>query len=440
MAKWTTQTRRTKDSSEEVNEVKLSSLKNVLDEERLTDKNSKAIAKKSDIKTARKIKSTNNKKTVSNKEVGKDSKKRESKPLQKKKKKGKEIYFSKVSPLDIAMYIRHLALMLKAGMPLSDALHVLEGQSSDKRLQNAFADLSVQVQKGTALAEAMKSHPKIFSFIVRSIIDVGEQGATLEGNLVYLADFLKQSYELERKVKGAMTYPMIVFGLTVTEMLGVIFYILPKLDDLFSSFDNIPAFTEFMLNLSKYITNNIYFIIGGSVIFVTVYKIFMKTKAGKKLKEYMAINFPIIKDLNRKHILTNFSRTLGILLESGLPIVTAIDISANTVGNSFYTKMLKDVHDNVKDGNTLSSSLEKYKKFFPGTFTKMIAIGEETGTLEENLLYLHDFYMEEVSDMSDNLTTLLEPILLVFIGAMVGLLALSVISPMYQLTGSINSQ
>lgn len=439
MAKETAQTKSTKDSTEEVNEVKLSSLKNLPDEESLSDKKNKTTSKKSSVKIARETKSTKDKKRISKKEVKKDPKKQENKKS-KKKKKGGEFYFSKVSPLDVAMSIRHLALMLKAGMPLSDALHVLEGQSSDKRLQDAFADLSVQVQKGTALAEAMEKHPKIFSFIVRSVISVGEQGATLEGNLIFLAEFLKQSYELERKVKGAMTYPMIVFGLTVTEMLGVIFYILPKLDALFSSFDNIPAFTEFMLNSSKYITENIYAIAGGSVTFVTVYKVFMKTKAGKKLKEYMAINFPIIKDLNRKHILTNFSRTLGILLESGLPIVTALDISADTVGNSFYTNIIKDVHDNVKEGNTLASSLEEYAKYFPGTFTKMIAIGEETGTLEENLLYLHDFYTEEVTDMAENLTTLLEPILLVFIGAMIGLLALSVISPMYQLTGSINSQ
>jgi type IV pilus assembly protein PilC len=354
------------------------------------------------------------------------------------KKKGGEIYFSKVSPLDIAMSIRHLALMLKAGMPIADALVILQEQSSDKRLGRAFEDLADQVNSGTTLAEAMRAHPKIFTKVVASVIDVGEQGATLETNLIFLAQFLKADYELQRKIKGALAYPMIIFGITVAEMMGVIFYILPKLDTLFSSFDNVPAFTQFLMDLSGFLRENAVMAVVVTVVFVIIYKIFMKSKAGVKVKEYFSLHFPVVKEITKKNTLTTFSRTLGILLESGLPIVKAIEISSETIGHGTYSRALIDVAKSVKEGNNLSSSLDKYPDLFPKTYTKMIEIGEETGSLEDNLLYLHEFYTEEVKDMAENLTTLLEPILLVFIGAMIGLLALSVVSPIYQLTGSIN--
>jgi type IV pilus assembly protein PilC len=358
----------------------------------------------------------------------------------KKKKKGGEVYFSAVSPLDVALSIRHLSLMLRSGMPLTDGLEVIVDQAADKRLQDAYADIRDQVSGGTSMAKAMGDHPKIFPHVIRSVVDVGEQGGTLENNLIFLADFLKQSHELSRKVKGAMTYPMIVGGLTVVEMLGVIFYIMPQLDSLFSSFENIPAFTRMLMDSSKFIQENVFLMLGIGFVIWLVQFFYFKTKVGIRTKEKISLSFPIVKDMNQKHILTSFSRTLGILLESGIPIVKALEISGDTVGNSLYSEVLRKVAEDVKGGTSVAQALEKYPKFFPATFTKMINIGEETGTLEENLMFLHEFYSEEVTEMASNLTTLMEPILLIFIGAMIGLLALTIISPIYQLTGSINSQ
>jgi type IV pilus assembly protein PilC len=151
----------------------------------------------------------------------------------------------------------------------------------------------------------------------------------------------------------------------------------------------------------------------------------------------VALGFPIVKKLTKSMILANFSRTLSILLESGIPISKALKISVKTVGNSLYADVLSDVQQKLVAGNTLAQSLKEHKKYFTDTFTKMIEVGEDTGTLEENLLYLHEFYAEEVDDMSKNLTTLLEPILLVFIGLMVGMLAIAIVGPIYQLTGQI---
>lgn len=357
-----------------------------------------------------------------------------------KKKKGAQVYFVKVSPLDVALSIRHLSIMLRSGMPLTESIAVIVDQAADERIKAAYLDIQEKVSGGTSIAKAMEPHEKIFPHVIRSVIDVGEQGGTLEGNLIFLADFLKKSHELSRKIKGAMTYPMIIGGLTAVEMLGVIFFIMPQLDSLFSSFENIPVFTRFLMDASNFIQNNILLMLGIGFIVWLFQLFFFKTKVGIRTKETISLSFPIVKDMNQKHILTSFSRTLGILLESGIPIVRALEISGDTVGNGIYTEILQKVAEEVKGGTSVASALEKYPKYFPSIFTKMINIGEETGTLEENLLFLHEFYTEEVTEMSSNLATLMEPILLIFIGAMIGLLALTIISPIYQLTGSINSQ
>jgi type IV pilus assembly protein PilC len=354
------------------------------------------------------------------------------------KKTKKQFTFGKVPMLDIVLSIRQISLMLKSTLAIEDVLKALTQQSFNIKLKQTYEEILKDVQSGMSLSESMAQHKKVFSNIVISIIRAGEQGGTLENNLVYLADYLKKDYELKKKVKGAMFYPIIVFGLTIMESFGVIFFILPKLETLFSSFQNIPAFTKFMMDGTKFIRMNTVPIGAGIVVFVTAYIMFMRTSTGKIIKDHVALSFPVIRKLNKHGILANFSRSLGILLDSGIPIVNAIKISAETVDNSIYSKILADVHEQVKSGKSLTESLSKYPLYFPTTFTKLIEVGEQTGTLEENLLYLHEFYADDVADMSNNLATLLEPILLVFIGLMIGLLAISIVGPIYQLTGSIN--
>lgn len=368
-------------------------------------------------------------------------------PIKKKRKKrGKEkksvlqmnvSFGAGVTALDIALSIRHLSIMLKSALSLSDAIKSLSTQTDNAKLKGVFAEIYDDIDSGMTMAESMEKHPKIFSKIVVSVISIGEQGGTLEKNLLFLADFLKKNHELNQKVKGAMIYPVIVFGLTFSEMLGVMFFILPKLDALFTSFEDIPAFTKFVLNMAEFIRQNALGIFGGLIVFIIAMKNFLKTKTGKRIKDKIFLKFPIIKNLNRGHILANLARTIGILLESGMPLLESLQISTNTVTNSLYNEVLEKVHKEVKEGNTLAEVLTKYPDYFPSTFVKIIEVGEETGTLEENLLYLYQFYAEEVEEMSNNLATLLEPILLIFIGLMIGALAITIIAPVYQLTGSI---
>jgi type IV pilus assembly protein PilC len=354
------------------------------------------------------------------------------------KKEPVEFSIGGVPTLDIVLSIRQISIILKSSLAIEDVLKSLTEQSFNPKLKRTYKLILADIQSGQSLSESMEKHPKVFSNIVISIIRAGEQGGMLEKNLVYLADYLKKDYELKKKVKGAMFYPIMVMGLTFVEAFGVIFFILPKLENLFSSFKNVPPFTKAMMSSTKYIRENVVMI--GIILAVVLGLLiaFLKTKQGKIFKDNLALKMPILKKLTKHGILANFSRSLGILLDSGIPIMNALKISSDTVDNTVYSKILTDIHEQVKNGKSLTESLSRYPDYFPATFTKLIEVGERTGTLEENLMYLHEFYADDVEDMSNNLATLLEPFLLVFIGLMIGGLAILIIGPIYQLTGSIN--
>lgn len=345
-----------------------------------------------------------------------------------------------VSELDIALSIRHLSIMLKTGLAIEDALKVLSEQTPDLKLKTTYAQILKDVRSGMSMAGSMKKHKDVFSEIIISIIDIGEQGATLEKNLNFLADYLKKNYELQKKVKGALIYPLIILTVTLIEMLGVIFFILPKLESLFSAFETTSPLTLFILNAASFVRLNGVALAIAIVIIMLIMSRLLATKTGRKFKDRISLTFPVIKNLTKNNLLTSFSRTLSILLESGIPIQNAMKISSNTISNSVYERILTDISNRIKSGHTLADSMERYVKYFPPTYVKMIEIGESTGSLEANLNYLYEFYAEEVQDMSNNLTTLLEPVMLVIIGVMIGILALTIIGPIYQLTGSIRAK
>lgn len=354
--------------------------------------------------------------------------------------KGKVIYlFHKVKQIDVALAIKHLATMIKSGLAMDDALGVMQKQVEDKLLQETFAKIHQDVLAGNTLGESMKKHPKVFSPIIISVVEIGEEGSTLEKNLEFLSLYLKRQYELNRKIKGSTTYPLIIFALTLIEMVGVIYLILPKLESVFKGFAEIPAFTKLILDGSNFVRDNGVALIVGLVVIFLIIRRFFGTKMGTRIKNRLALTIPVFKNLNQKIFISTFARTLGILLGSGVPLQKALSITQSTIGNIVFEQALTKVSEKVKNGVTLAGSLEEFPKLFPPSFVKMIETGESTGTLEENLQYLYDFYTEEVIDISNNLTTLLEPILLIFVGVMIGGLALLIITPIYQLTGSINA-
>lgn len=355
-----------------------------------------------------------------------------------KKKKSGAVHLKGISPADVEFSLRHIALMFKSGLSLTDSLAVTVEQVPDERLKDTYAEILKEVQEGKNIADAMKNYPKVFSDVVVSIVRVSEQTGTLEKNLMFLADYLKKNYELQRKVKGALIYPIIVLGITGTEMIGMVFFILPKMEAMFASFENVPAFSRMVVDLAKFFRENILFFGIGFAVFFFLFMQFAKTKPGRKFMNKLAISFPIIKNLNRKNILASFSRTLGMLLETGIPISESIKITGETMTNSYFSDSVLSVYKEVKGGKNLADSMSQYQQYFPISFIRIIQAGEKTGTLEENLSYMYDSYSAEVEDMANNMVTLLEPLLLILAGAMIGLLAITIVAPIYQFTSSIN--
>ncbi|MDD3661955.1 MAG: type II secretion system F family protein [Candidatus Dojkabacteria bacterium] len=355
-----------------------------------------------------------------------------------KKRKRTSFSLKGISPADVEFSLRHLSLMLKSGLSITESLAVIVEQCSDDRMKNTYEEILSSVQQGKSISQAMSEYPKIFSDVVVSIVRISEQTGTLESNLVFLADYLKKSYELQRKVMGAMIYPLIVLGMTVAEMLGVAFFILPKMEVMFASFDNVPAFSLMVVNLARMVRENIFFIAIGGVVLFFIIKQLAKTKPGKRFTDRLSIGFPIIKRLSRNNLLASFSRTLGMLLESGIPISESLKVTAGTMTNCVYAEATAQIYKDVKEGKNLADSMLEHQDLFPISFIRIIEAGEKTGTLEENLSYMYGSFSTEVEIMANNMVTLLEPLLLMFAGAMIGLLAITIIAPIYQFTSSIN--
>lgn len=350
----------------------------------------------------------------------------------------KKLQRLRVSTSNLLISIKSLAALLKASIPLSETVKTISEQSSDPNLNRIFKYLSEEIDKGSTLAESMRLFPKIFPETVSSVVEAGERGGSLENNLLFIAETIKKEWELNRKMKGAIIYPTIIITLTMVEFIGMIFIVLPKMESLFSTFPNIPPLTVFIMKTAHSIRSNWILILAiiASIIFSLI--IFLKTKPGKKFKGWLAINFPILKTLFTSNILSSFSRTLSVLLASGIPLSKSLNISATTMSNFIYADILKKIHLSVEDGKDLSLSLAEYPKYFNKSFVKMIDVGEASGTLEDNLMYLHEYYSDEVTEMSNNIVTFVEPLLLILVGAIIGLLGVTILMPIYQLMGTIN--
>ena len=344
----------------------------------------------------------------------------------------------KVKVPALLMSIKSLTALLKAGIPLSETIETISEQSSDPKLNKIYGYISSEVKKGVSLASAMDQFPKVFPKTISSVVEAGEKGGSLEKNLKFVSESIQKEWETNKKLKGAIIYPVIIVGMTLIEFIGMIFIVLPKLETMFEAFENIPAFTLFIMNTARFIRTNWMYIFGILVVIIILIILYFKTKSGKKFLGWLAINFPILKNLFIANVLASFSRSLSVLLASGIPLEQSMEISSLTTSNSIYADIFKKIHKSIQDGKDLSISLAEYPKYFNPSFVKMVDIGEVSGSLEDNLMYLHEFYSEEVEEMSNNIVTFIEPLLLILVGAMIGGLGITVLMPIYQLMGSIN--
>jgi len=359
-----------------------------------------------------------------------------------KEKKSKKIEISKilkrVSTVDKMLFTRHLGVMLHAGLSFSRATTVLAEQTSNAYFREVLESVREDIQKGNQLADSLAKYPKVFNDLFVNMIRVGEMGGNLEEvlNILYLQ--LKKDHELTSRVKGAMTYPaVIIFAMVVIGILMMIF-VVPSLLKIFTETGaELPTSTKMIVFISESLQNHGLLILAGFIIFVIAFFKIIKTKKGKRKFDFALLHLPAIGTIISKINMARFSRTLSSMIASGVSIVKALDIISGTLGNTYYKDSIKDASIQVQKGIALSEIIGKYDKLYYPLMIHMIEVGEETGTLQETLKQVAEFYEDDVEQVTANLSSIIEPVLMLVIGAAVGFFAVSMIQPMYSIMGSM---
>lgn len=344
----------------------------------------------------------------------------------------------KVTVTDKLFLAKHLAIMIKAGVPLAEALETVRGQASSE-LKKILKKIGLEIENGQSLAKSLAKYPKEFDQFFISLIEAGEQSGNLENNLEFLAEQTRKDFALRQKVQGAMLYPGLVLGATLVMGTGISWFVLPKLIDLFMSFEvALPLSTQVLMSVAFFMRDYGAYAFAGIVGVIILVTLLLRWRPVKKMSHRLMLKVPIMGRVVSDGQLARFSRNLGTLLKSGLPMLTAFEVTTNTLSNLVFVDDLKAIRDKVKTGKSIFEAMEtgKYSEFDELT-KRMIGVGEKSGNLEEMLLYLSDFYDEEIDGLSKNLTTLLEPVLLLMIGLAVGFVAMAIISPIYSLIGGI---
>lgn len=343
-----------------------------------------------------------------------------------------------IPPEERMIFSRNLSVMIGAGLALTRALEVLSKQTTNANLKLVLTDIVSEVQKGKSFSDALAMHPDAFSDLYVNMIRSSEAAGNLEDVLKLLAKQLKKEYDLKRKVRGAFMYPLVI----VIAMLGIgtmmILFVVPNLAKTFKELGvELPLSTQFIIAVSEFGVKYWYFflaIIGG-----TIYSaiLFFRTKIGKNISDTIFLKMPLISPLTKKINSARFARTLSSLLEGGVPILKSLEIVSKAIPNHYYLESIKTAIDDVQKGNALSQSLEKFPDLYPPLVTQMIAVGEETGAVSDILKRLAVFFEIEVSQTTKNMSTIIEPILMIFIGIAVGFFAISMMQPMYSIVDAI---
>ncbi len=349
-----------------------------------------------------------------------------------------EAMITRVSADDLVMLTRNLSSMLKAGLPLTRALSVIERQSSNPNLKGVMADVRARIQKGDPLNEALAAHPKIFDQLYTSMVRAGEEGGSLVETLHVLSIQMERSSSLRKKIKGAMMYPAIV--ITIMCIIGVLMmiYVMPSITGTFRKLEvDLPATTEALIAISDFMVANTLLVLAGMVGFVVGFIYFLKTNLGKVIFHWLFIHMPVIGKMVKETNSARTARTLSSLLTSGVDVLRALTITQDVVQNVYYKPILKEAAANVEKGTALSEAFVKNPGLFPVFVGEMIMVGEETGQISQMLEQLAVFYEEEVEHKTKDLSTIIEPLLMVVIGSAVGFFALAMIAPIYSIGDSL---
>lgn len=348
----------------------------------------------------------------------------------------------KIKPKILMIFTRQLATLIDSGLPLLRSLNVLAKQERDSVLKNTINKIADGVQSGNTFSDALALHPRIFNDLYVNMVKAGEVGGVLELVLTRLAEFQEKAAKIKNKVVAAMVYPVIVMTMAVAIMGFLLVFIVPKFEAIFHDMlgnKPLPVITTFVINVSKLVQNHWLVIIGLVVAMVAGYKFVNRTTPGRYLVDRVKMHLPLFGDLNRKTAISRFSRTLGTLVTSGVPILQALNITRETAGNMVIARAISQVHDSVKEGESIVQPLEA-SRAFPPMVVSMIDVGEETGKLPEMLLKIADVYDDEVDNAVAALTSMLEPIMIVFLAVIVGTIVLALFTPLISIISGLQQQ
>ncbi len=344
---------------------------------------------------------------------------------------------------DLVIFTRQLSTMVSAGVPLTGALSTLQTQTDSKNLKVVIAGVIKDVEGGLSLGEAFEKYPSVFSDVYTNMVKAGEAGGILDDILKRLASQVELDASIRKKIKSAMTYPIVILSITIIAFFGIMLFIIPKigkiLTDLGGEDAQLPVYTRAMLDISNFMQHNIIIILPVLVIGVYLLRRYIRTPTGKYQFHALLLRIPVLKTIIIKIAIARFARTFASLMSAGVSVLDALEVTGGAIGNKVIEEELHKAGEELRNGKQLSVPLAE-SKHFPPIVSQMLAIGEETGQVDTILLKVADFYEEEVAAVIDGLSSLIEPLMIIVLGSIVGLIAASVMGPIASLSKNIGTK
>jgi len=338
---------------------------------------------------------------------------------------------------DVIIFSRQFSTMIDAGLPIIQCLDILYSQQENKTFKNMLKDIKESVEGGQTLAEALRKYPKQFDDLYVNMVAAGEAGGILDTILRRLSAYMEKAAKLKAQVKGAMTYPIITIIVAIIVVAVILVFVIPVFQEMFETFGGaLPVPTQIVVNMSEFVKDKILYIIVGIVIFIFAFRKYYKTNKGRITVDAIMLKLPIFGMLLRKVAVAKFTRTMGTMLASGVAILEALDIVAKTAGNKTIERSIYTVRSGIAEGRTMADPLAE-TGVFPPMVCQMIAVGESTGALDAMLVKIAEFYDDEVDQAVENLTAMIEPVMLVFLGTVIGGLVVAMYLPVFKMAGAI---
>jgi type IV pilus assembly protein PilC len=347
--------------------------------------------------------------------------------------------FRRVKATDLTIASRQLSTMVSSGMSLLRALYIIEDQTENDKLKEVWGEVRKDVEAGLALSAALQRHPDVFNQLYVAMVAAGETGGILEETLLRVADQLEKDDSLRRQIRAAMVYPSLIGGFACLVLIALVAFLVPVFEKVFKDFGGeLPPITKFTVGVSHLITGRWYICIGAVVLAVWAFRKWKGSERGRQQWDRFKLRIPMkIGDIVQKVALARYSRTFSALIGAGVPMLEAIDITGRTSGNTVIEKAMSEIRESVKGGGTIAEPMGRVPEAFPAMVVQMVSVGEETGAMETMLSKIADFYEDQVAAAVKALTSILEPVMIVVVGAMVGFVVISMYMPMFKVYDQI---